>query len=680
MRERRSEKARRIGRSMVRSATAVMAAAGLTTLGTPDAIGAPAATARATVTPAVPLAYHGNDGRIAFVHKGDIFSLVFAATPPFARSLKRLTTKGHASGPRWSPDGNQLAYLYRGRLWIMSANGSHKRQVTRGTPAVFDARPSWSPNGRYLAFVRTTRHQAFGFLTRYDTVTHRSVTFTDVINGKHVQVAALPSAVAWAWALNANRTPTYRSFIVFEGAGAQCGKPSMFCLDALAFAKQSEYRSGALHPELLNTTPTRLTDPDWFPVKPKVNADVMTTVLDCSVPPCTHVGLSPRIGAKVPTSLIGAYEGVYSPNGGYIAFVQVAGTGPKIFAALIPLIGDFRPIFLTAGTEPDWQPRLLPHSARRIGAMTATAARRAVPRSYIGSDGRIAFVRTGNIFSVKPNGRGLRQLTRSGGASGPRWSPTGAQLAYLDRGNLWIMNADGSHKTQITRSAPSSSISRPSWSPNGAFLAFVKTRRHHQAGLLTMYDTSRHLLATFGDASGAITARPAPVAWSQANDGHGNTSFIVYEGAGPRCVTPMRYCLDIVAYPVPSDTASGSTSTEYASTTRIRLTGPDWSPSGAALPPLSGNILTTMENCAFSPCKHSGLLLTIPTAHPPVPVLPGAYEGVYAPLGASIAFVRNRRGVPYLYTGVANQGSVSGVVRLVRGTQPDWQPVAPFPP
>ena len=303
------------------------------------------------------------------------------------------------------------------------------------------------------------------------------------------------------------------------------------------------------------------------------------------------------------------------------------------------------------------------------------------PRAYIGSDGRIAFVRKGNIYSVKPNGKGLRRLTRSGGASGPRWSPNGAQLAYLDRGNLWIMNADGSHKTQITRSAPSSSIARPSWSPNGAFLAFVRTRRHHRVGLLTMYDTSRHLVATLADAAGPITALPAPVAWSQANDGHGDTSFILYEGAGPRCVRPMKYCLDIVAYPAFGDTTSGTTSLEYASTTRIRLTDPDWRPSGAALPPLSGNILTTMENCAFSPCRHAGLLLTIPTAHPPVPILRGAYEGAYAPIGANVVFVRNRRGVPQVYTGTVGQGGgVSGLRRIGPGSQPDWQPVAPFPP
>src|SRR5579859_3413813 len=47
------------------------------------------------------------------------------------------------------------------------------------------------------------------------------------------------------------------------------------------------------------------------------------------------------------------------------------------------------------------------------------------PLAYIGSDGRIAFVRNGNIFSIKPDGTGLAKLTHLGHASGPRWSPNG---------------------------------------------------------------------------------------------------------------------------------------------------------------------------------------------------------------------------------------------------------------
>ncbi len=118
-------------------------------------------------------AYPGVDGRIAFVRDGNIYTIQSTGA-----GRQQLTSGGHCSGPRWSPDGDEIAYLYRGNLWIMGADGADKARVTDAAPHYTDARPSWSPNGRYLAFVKTERGNAFGFLTRYDTLTGRFVTFS----------------------------------------------------------------------------------------------------------------------------------------------------------------------------------------------------------------------------------------------------------------------------------------------------------------------------------------------------------------------------------------------------------------------------------------------------------------------------------------------------------------------
>jgi dipeptidyl aminopeptidase/acylaminoacyl peptidase len=115
-------------------------------------------------------AYPGQDGRIAFVRAGHIYTI-----EPDGTGLQQLTTGSGDSGPRWSPNGKDIAYNDNGNLWIMHANGSHQRRVTDAAPRFTDARPSWSPNGRYLAFVRTARRASSGYLTRYDTVTHRFV-------------------------------------------------------------------------------------------------------------------------------------------------------------------------------------------------------------------------------------------------------------------------------------------------------------------------------------------------------------------------------------------------------------------------------------------------------------------------------------------------------------------------
>jgi hypothetical protein len=303
-----------------------------------------------TFSPArsAPAAYIGSDGRIAFVRDGNIFTI-----KPNGTGLRKLTHLGHASGPRWAPNGTRLAYIYLGNLWIMKANGSDKTQLTDSAPRFTDGRPTWSPNGRYLAFVQTFRHRSYGILTRYDTVTRRFVSFTDTISTHLIKVAVLAStAVAWQWALNATGQ-AFGSFIIYEGANQQC-LGERFCLDALGFGRQNQYRNGFPSAEFLHSAPTRLTDPDWFPIWPKFSTDVLTTVEDCSVLPCKHSGLALRITAA--TILPGAYEGVYAPIGDRIAFVRNVRGRPSIYTYPIVEFAGSKPVFLTNGTEPDWQP------------------------------------------------------------------------------------------------------------------------------------------------------------------------------------------------------------------------------------------------------------------------------------------------------------------------------------
>jgi TolB protein len=55
-----------------------------------------------------------------------------------------------------SPLRGTVAYSTRdGDIWVMQADGSHRRQLTH-SGAGFDYKPTWSPNGKQLAF-QTTR-------------------------------------------------------------------------------------------------------------------------------------------------------------------------------------------------------------------------------------------------------------------------------------------------------------------------------------------------------------------------------------------------------------------------------------------------------------------------------------------------------------------------------------------
>ena len=90
-----------------------------------------------------------------------------------------------------------------------------------------------------------------------------------------------------------------------------------------------------------------------------------------------------------------------------------------------------------------------------------------------GRNGLIAFAaRAGGIAVVRPDGSGLRRLTRKPGDRSPAWSADGRRLAYQRRGDLYVTRSDGSRLKQLT--AGRAFDSQPAWSPNGRWIAFVR--------------------------------------------------------------------------------------------------------------------------------------------------------------------------------------------------------------
>jgi Tol biopolymer transport system component len=95
----------------------------------------------------------------------------------------------------------------------------------------------------------------------------------------------------------------------------------------------------------------------------------------------------------------------------------------------------------------------------------------------------IAFVSTlgsnSDIYTIRPDGSGLRRLTRSPAADlDPQWSPDGSRIAFTSvrdgNAEVYVMNADGSGQRNLTRNPADDST--PRWSPDGKRIFFVSSR------------------------------------------------------------------------------------------------------------------------------------------------------------------------------------------------------------
>jgi Tol biopolymer transport system component len=113
-----------------------------------------------------------------------------------------------------------------------------------------------------------------------------------------------------------------------------------------------------------------------------------------------------------------------------------------------------------------------------IAAMLLSLVTTSARASFPGENGRIAFstdwTNPSQIYTIRPDGTGLRQLTHATsrkGAMSPAWSADGTRIAFVMDRHIWVMNADGTGQRQLT-SDEGFRDRRPAWSPDGTTIVF----------------------------------------------------------------------------------------------------------------------------------------------------------------------------------------------------------------
>ena len=83
-----------------------------------------------------------------------------------------------------------------------------------------------------------------------------------------------------------------------------------------------------------------------------------------------------------------------------------------------------------------------------------------------------------NIYVMDASGDNVRQITRTEFATAPKWSPDGSQIAFEamlglgDGRQVYVMNADGTNRWQVSEPIPDAVMFVEGWSPNGTEIMY----------------------------------------------------------------------------------------------------------------------------------------------------------------------------------------------------------------
>jgi TolB protein len=162
------------------------------------------------------------------------------------------------------------------------------------------------------------------------------------------------------------------------------------------------------------------------------------------------------------TNFTGAESPSWSPDNTKIAF-EVYSKGRKSSQIFTANVDGTNAKQLTDGMNYNWTPRWSPDGKQLIFETT----RNDNPDNHVQNGGHR------DVYLMDADGQHQTNLTQNAYGHHPSWSPDGKAIAYMAHGGIWVMQADGSDKHNISHGTTRDS--EPAWSPDGEWIAFTRT-------------------------------------------------------------------------------------------------------------------------------------------------------------------------------------------------------------
>ncbi|MGB8215223.1 MAG: hypothetical protein WCE68_16865 [Anaerolineales bacterium] len=480
--------------------------------GTPTPTGTSTGTATSTLAPAEPTAFIPPGPALLFLSQPAGSQSQLSLLDVDSGNITRLTNGSiAASNPGWTPDGWQIVYQLaagqESQILIMRSDGTGAAELSRGA-SPDDHDPVVSPDGTHIAFFADYSGAWNLYLMKLDGTDQHSITGNTV----DISTAAWsPDSTTIAFTpMHNTESPSFIASVKADGSSyteltsseaggdnspvwSPDGKHLLFDCYVGGLAQICMMDSNGANRKVLTHAPGGNTGPVWSPDGTRI---AFVSSRDSAAPDtCTDTDCNDEIyvmnaDGSAQTRLTNDpaedWSPAWSPDGQQIAFVSLRDEprNPKVCgntcnSEIYLMNADGSQVTrLTNNTTPDWDPVWRPVPVGPEPAVTPTGTPGPVTRIGGGQNQLSYWAQVNSPVYMYLAGLGGQagQAQLLGEGSSPAWSPDGAQVVYVgtsttELGNLYIMDADGEDKRQLTSSGKDND---PVWSPDGQRILFSR--------------------------------------------------------------------------------------------------------------------------------------------------------------------------------------------------------------